>query len=94
MDASLTNRCVTTTLSALLRQVVPDGPASWGPVRIERGDLLREVDGVTVQSLAHSKELLLGHPGTPVTITLARNGYSFELRSAFHHSAVPGPRVC
>jgi len=51
--------------------VVPDGPADHAVPRMEKGDILKEIDGVSVSSLAHAKELILGTPGSQV---LARRG--------------------
>jgi hypothetical protein len=60
-------------------QVIADGPAASANPRIEPGDVLREVDGVYVTSLAHAKDLLLGKPGTPVTMRLMRNQYPLQV---------------
>ena len=46
--------------------VVPDGPADHAVPRMEKGDIVKEIDGVSVASLAHAKELILGTPGSQV----------------------------
>jgi len=47
-------------------QVVPDGPADHAVPRMEKGDIVKVIDGVNVSSLAHAKSLILGEPGTQV----------------------------
>ena len=47
-------------------QVVPDGPADHAVPRMEKGDIVKLIDGVNVSSLAHAKSLILGEPGTQV----------------------------
>jgi C-terminal processing protease CtpA/Prc len=49
-------------------QLVPDGPADHAIPRMEKGDILKEIDGVSVVSLAHAKELILGPPGSMVLL--------------------------
>jgi hypothetical protein len=51
---------------ASFNQVVPDGPADHAVPRLEKGDILKEIDGVVVSSLAHAKQLILGSPGSMV----------------------------
>ena len=50
-------------------QVVPDGPADHAVPRMEKGDIVKLIDGVNVTSLAHAKSLILGEPGTQVGIS-------------------------
>jgi hypothetical protein len=47
-------------------QLVPDGPADHAIPRMEKGDIVKEIDGEGVTSLAHAKELILGAPGSMV----------------------------
>ena len=51
----------------LYSQVVPEGPADHAIPRMEKGDILKEIDSVSVESLAHAKSLILGKPGSQVT---------------------------
>ena len=60
-------------------QVVPDAPADHAIPRMEKGDIVKEINGVAVNSLAQAKELILGKPGTMVTIKLLRNQYPFDV---------------
>ena len=74
-------------------QLVPDGPADHAIPRMEKGDIVKEIDGEGVTSLAHAKELILGAPGSMVC--LPYNIPALALLS-FHPSTAraPVPRLC
>ena len=46
---------------------------------IGKGHIVKEIDGVSVTGLAHAKELVLGAPGTMVSLKMVRNQYPFDV---------------
>ena len=73
------NLVARTTEAVRVDQVVPDGPADHAVPRLEKGDIVKEIDGVSVTGLAHAKELVLGAPGTMVSLKMVRNQYPFDV---------------
>ena len=63
--------------------VVGDGPADHAVPRMEKGDILKSIDGIPVESLAHAKRLILGRPGTRVSLHLVRPTMC-HVRSSHH----------
>lgn len=58
---------------------------------IKAGDLLKEVDGVSLKGFTTDKvsEKLKGNPGTPITITIERNGKETDYQLKREKIAIP-----
>lgn len=58
---------------------------------IKPGDIIKQVDGVSIKSLTTDKvsDRLKGDPGTPISVTVASNGREKECRMTRERIAVP-----